>query len=209
MHTERVTHSSGVVNGKIYVIGGLSGLLARLSNVEEYNPATDTWTGKKEIPTPREGIAVSAVGGKIYAIGGWANGHSSVVEEYNPATNTWTKKASMPTARSYLSTSVVDGKIYAIGGSSNIPGIAISPMEMYDPETDTWTTKADIPTSRTQLSTSAVNGKIYAIGGAKRNLQAVGPPVAGLSSLEAYDTGFKSVKARGKLPITWGEIKSR
>lgn len=88
--------------------------------VEEYDPATDTWTKKTDMPTPRSSIATAVVNGKIYVIGGWDGGRPvSTVEEYDPLANRWKKKADMLTPRGGVSTSVVNGKIYAIGGSKN------------------------------------------------------------------------------------------
>lgn len=55
------------------------------STVEEYDPVTDTWTEKVNMPTPRISLSTSVVNGKIYAIGGW-NGDQfilSTVEEYD------------------------------------------------------------------------------------------------------------------------------
>ena len=77
-----------------------------------------TWTKKADMPTGRNSLSTAEVNGKIYAIGGTADGDSgtSAVEEYNMVTDTWTKKADMPTPRASLSTSVANGKIYAIGG---------------------------------------------------------------------------------------------
>jgi len=176
--------SSSVVNGKIYAFGGASRYKdPPLSTVEEYDPATDTWTRKADMPTARACVSTSAVNGKIYAIGGtpcnpWYRGLSTV-EEYDPATDTWTKKADMPTGRTYFSTSVVNGQIYAIGGLTTRNN-HLSPVEEYDPATDTWTRKADMPTARSGLATSVVNGKIYAIGG-----WAVGS--TNLSTVEEYD----------------------
>ncbi|MBM3235772.1 sigma-70 family RNA polymerase sigma factor [Candidatus Poribacteria bacterium] len=167
MPTARNGYAS-TVNGNIYVIGGGNG--PAIAAVEEYDPATDTWRKKADMPAARESLSISAVNGKIYAIGGfqvWPEALSTV-EEYNPATDTWTKKANMPTARWSLSTSVVDGKIYAIGGITTV-GAVLSTVEEYDLATDTWTKKADMPTARWVLSTSTVNKKIYAIGGALNN----------------------------------------
>lgn len=87
MPTPRAHLSASAVNGKIYAIGGaiLQGLaLIPLSTVEEYNPATDTWTRKADMPTARGFLSASAVNGKIYAIGGWKpDVHLSTVEEYD------------------------------------------------------------------------------------------------------------------------------
>jgi hypothetical protein len=157
------------VNGKIYAIGGALAFDGTvLSTVEEYDPATDTWKKKADMPTARACLSTSVVNGKIYAIGGtlskpWSQA-TSIVEEYDPMTGTWVPKSDIPTRRSYFSTCVLNERIYAIGGfTSNY--IALSSMEQYNPVMDTWTTAVDMPTPRWGLCTSAVNGKIYAIGG--------------------------------------------
>ena len=115
--------------GKIFAIGGqirvepdVFGDLT-LSKVEMYNPETDTWERRANMPTARSAASTSVVDGKIYAIGGeqvekvkaykgWINKVKDLptVEMYNPETDTWERKEDMPTARAYLSTSVMDGK---------------------------------------------------------------------------------------------------
>jgi hypothetical protein len=51
MPTPRTEFGVATVNNKIYAIGGYSGSVLR--TVEEYDPATDTWTRKADMPTPR------------------------------------------------------------------------------------------------------------------------------------------------------------
>jgi N-acetylneuraminic acid mutarotase len=136
MPTARSTHSTGVVDGKIYVIGGMVGSptpWTGLSVVEVYDPATDIWTRKADMPTRRLCHAVSAVDGKIYLMGGSTSnsGALATLEEYDPITDTWTRKADMPTARWGLSSSVVDGKIYAVGGAL-ASNVAVPTVEEYD-----------------------------------------------------------------------------
>ena len=101
MPTARVHLRSGVINERIFAIGGccLSGG-TRLNNFEEYNPSNNTWTIKPAMPSRRLGPAVGVVDGKIYVIGGEPNGPPvNTVEAYDPITETWTTKAPMPTAR--------------------------------------------------------------------------------------------------------------
>ena len=43
---------------------------ADFANIEVYDPATNTWAKKADIPTRRGALAVSEVNGKIYVIGG-------------------------------------------------------------------------------------------------------------------------------------------
>jgi len=126
------------VNGKIYLMGGVRGGFLHdpaISMVEEYDPATDTWTPKNDMPTARSGLSLSAAGGKIYAIGGGTYNMTafSTVEEYDPATDSWTTKPDMPTGRLGLSAAIVNGRIYAIGGARNFyPGTGMSTVEEYD-----------------------------------------------------------------------------
>jgi RNA polymerase sigma factor (sigma-70 family) len=199
MPTGRMNLSTSMVNGKIYAIGGnLGGATAphSASTMEEYDPATDTWTTKADMPTARFGLSTSVASGKIYVFGGSLDHPSnrfSAVEEYDPATDTWTTKADMPTPRHGLSTSAVNGKIYAIGGWPEGPHHT-STVEEYDPATNTWTTKADMPTSRFGLSTSVVNGKIYAFGGAR---DCVTPA---FSTVEEYDPVTDTWTTKADMP---------
>ena len=41
-----------------------------LSTVEEYDPNTDKWTQKADMPNPRSGMAAAEFRNKIYLIGG-------------------------------------------------------------------------------------------------------------------------------------------
>ena len=95
------------------VIGGIGG-----DNVNEaYDPATNTWTTKAPMPTPRYDVTAGVVSGIIYVIGGTDSGNVlSTVEAYDPARNIWIGKAPMPTARGSHTSTVVNGIIYTIGG---------------------------------------------------------------------------------------------
>ncbi len=198
MLTGRWLLSTSVVNGIIYAIGGSPYVTSdseAVSTVEAYDPTTNTWTTKTNMPTKRWYLSTSVVGGKIYAIGGGKSNPItalSVVEEYDPATDSWTTKASMPTPRWGLATSVVNGKIYAIGGQTAAEQ-ACTTVEEYDPATDTWTKKADMSGKRTHFSSSVVNGIIYAIGGASA-------PGSCLSRVEMYNPDIDTWTTMTNMP---------
>jgi N-acetylneuraminic acid mutarotase len=184
MPTIRSDFSTCVVDGKIFVIGGSLQLEMdeygdqSLSTVEMYDPETDAWAGKANMPTVRSNVSVSVVDGKIYAIGGskmkkiqvprgFRTGSEELptVEMYDPATDTWTQKADMPTPRK-TKTCVVDSKIYAIGGwlTTNEQS-QLDTVEVYDPATDTWAKAQSMNHARCSAAISVVNGEIYAVGG--------------------------------------------
>ena len=187
MPTARSCFSTSVVDAKIFAIGGRV-LLERdefgdteLSTVEMYDPETDTWERKANMPTARSGVSVSVVDGKIYAIGGetikkiayhksWTNETKELptVEMYDPVTDTWTQKADMPTPRK-TKTCIVDGKIYAIGGSgfdlTSNNHWQLAAVEVYDPTTDAWAKAKSMNHTRYDAALSVVNGEIYAMGG--------------------------------------------
>jgi len=200
MPTARNELAAAVVDGKIYVIGGVSAG----DKVEIYDPVTDTWSTAAPMPTKRIAMGATAVNGKIYVVGGCAEGSPdpcdglATLEIYDPATDTWTTGAPMSTGRDGLGVAALDGKIYAVGGSDGNTPIASG--EVYDPATNSWTPIASMPTARTQLRLAAVNGLLYAIGGEAR----IDGKVTVLSTVEIYDPTIDSwtsappmIEARG------------
>ena len=166
--------SAGTVNDKIYVIGGSTSIFGSghvVGSVYEYNPVSDSWMGKSNIPTPLMFATSAVVNGKIYVIGGCPFGLNSAyksVYEYDSATDTWAQKSDMPTARFLASATAVDGKIYVFGGMPNLYGNGFSTVEVYDPSADTWNVKENMPIPRCAHSSSAVNGYIYIFSGGER-----------------------------------------
>jgi N-acetylneuraminic acid mutarotase len=131
-----------------------------------YNPATDTWIRKGDMPQGiYTGCFTGVVDGKIYVVGG--DGRGKRVDEYDPITDTWVQKSDMPTFTTDQSTCVLDEKIYVIGGETGPPPTypGMTNVNLYDPAMDTWKTAYDMPTGRSGLRSSGVNGKIYVIGG--------------------------------------------
>ncbi len=64
-----------VLNGKIYVVGGLLSPNTGFSaHFESYDPANDAWTLLRPLPEARHHIALSAVKGLLYGVGGFTGG---------------------------------------------------------------------------------------------------------------------------------------
>jgi N-acetylneuraminic acid mutarotase len=83
-----------VVDGKIYVIGGVGAVSEELgaetyflSDVMKYDPAIDIWTKEGDLRVPRTALSASVVAGRIYVIGGHEVKVEPIttVEAYQPA----------------------------------------------------------------------------------------------------------------------------
>lgn len=110
--------TAAVVNNRIYVISGRWST-GNVGTVEEYDPATNAWTPRASIPTPRSGITSGVIEGKIHVTAGEGHPSGATIsshEVYDPATDTWATFPSMPTARHGLASGVVNGRWYVIGG---------------------------------------------------------------------------------------------
>jgi len=171
--------------GKLYVFGGLAPGWKPKGLVYEYDPGSDTWTKKKNMPLPSHHLALAEIQGKIYAIGGFKFPDSGPtawqpidnVWEYDPAADSWKALAPLPTKRGSANAVVVDGKIYVIGGAGLHPGSketvvhparphrALGTNEVYDPATKKWETRSTMPTARNHAAAGNVGNKIYVLGG--------------------------------------------
>jgi N-acetylneuraminic acid mutarotase len=70
------------IGGKLYVAGGWDGVSTTWLT-EAYNPATNKWTERADMLTPRHSAAAAAVNGRLYVIGG-VGGSGRVNEMYQP-----------------------------------------------------------------------------------------------------------------------------
>jgi N-acetylneuraminic acid mutarotase len=185
--TSRTTMGAGVVGGKLHVVGGCIDSDCRIgitNRLEVYDPATNTWTTRAPIPTPRANFAVGVIEDKLYVVGGFpacppCEPQFATLEVYDPVSDTWVTKAPMPTAREALAAGAIDGKLYAVGGFIRPGNVYTGVLEVYDPTTNTWATAAPMPTSRELLAVGVIDGKLYAVGGA--NATGI------LDALEVYD----------------------
>ena len=177
MPTPRADAKAAVVNDTIFVFGGFSAKEDHVAlrkypvSVEAYNPRTDTWIPKQDMPVSRVLFDVGVVGEKVYIIGGATRidgERIGRVDVYNPATDTWVKGQEMPTPRENLSVRVVGNRIYATGGRG-WPQIRLGPyltvIEEYDSTSRQWRKKSDMLDTRDSFASVVVTDSIYLIGG--------------------------------------------
>ncbi|NWL89547.1 hypothetical protein DMN77_18525 [Paenibacillus sp. 79R4] len=176
----RMGAAAVTVNGKIYVFGGASDSNQafkgkKQKNTYEYDPSTNIWVKKTDMPTARAGLSAVVYNNKVYVIGGYLDVGTTLqrtnkVEVYDPSTDTWTEVANMPTARSWASAVTFNDKIYVFGGGKNAnsngtQNTALATVECYDPNTNEWTTKKDMPFTGNGAVAAVVQNKVYIFGG--------------------------------------------
>ncbi|MDE0425151.1 MAG: hypothetical protein OXN25_09805 [Candidatus Poribacteria bacterium] len=211
MPVSRIGFDLGVIAGRVYLIGGSTGVGAEhevaMSRVDVYNPATDMWGKAPDMPTRRDPDNVAVVNNSLYVIGGWppaAAGRQilTVIEAYDPINHQWEKKQDMLAAKFGFSTIVIGDEIYLIGGvpGLHIPRQYLATVDVYHPRTETWRDIPSLPVPMRPFGAVAVNGKIYVFGG-------VGEGWEFFPDVLVFDTGFRAVEATGKLLTRWGGVK--
>ena len=170
------------VQGKLYVAGGQSTATSAggscLKTLFVYDPATNSWTRKADMPE-RGCIGVQAnVLGQLYVFSLYT-GRGALFASYNPKTNKWVRRplnGFQGNHQGYPVGGAINGKFYLTGGRGR-------ELDVYDPATRMWTAKSPIPTEVAGASAAVVHGKLFVAGGVvDQNGLAVSTDV-----VEAYD----------------------
>ena len=176
MPTARDTLQANVVNGKIYLVGGILSIdiqsvvdLKAAALNEVYDVNTDSWTTKQPLLYPVYGYASAVANSKIYVMGGANHTEpTNLTQIYDTEKDAWIFGPSLQTAVSGAAAGATTGirapeRIYVIGGAPNIEATNVN--QVYDPQNNTWALGEPMPTARSHLAIAVVNDQLYAIGG--------------------------------------------
>ena len=138
MPTKRGALALGVIDNKIYAVGGVGWNKKNTIVTEVYDPQTDKWNILSRIITPRDHLAVGVHKNKLYAVAGRINGNYGINlginEVYDPKEDSWSRKTAIPTYRSGISAVTLKNKIYVFGGESKKK--TFDENERFDPITE-------------------------------------------------------------------------
>lgn len=187
------TNGAGVLKGKIYVTGGYSdgGTQSPWPTVYLYDPATNTWTRKRDMPTvngepgrqyPAGGGVTGVIGGKLYVVSGCfledptygliGQACNPLFLRYNAATDRWVilpPPFTHPIPGEINDPSiggVIDGKFYVMAGSSSTTEAHFA---VYDPATNKWTSRTPLGQERQGAASAVLGSKLYVMGGLRFN----------------------------------------
>jgi len=160
------SNGAGVIGGKIYISGGLSGYKEYRSSLYVYNPATNTWTQKRDMPNSSFRGVTGVSNNLLYVATGCDQEDCLFYEQtalyrYNPVTDRWTRLASPPTANGLGSGGFIGGKFYVTRGGGE--------LDVYDPATNQWTSRARMPLPQWRAAGVTMSAKLYVIGGYQTN----------------------------------------
>lgn len=145
------------VNDKIYFGAGqvpISGGSSILTDWWEYNPGTNAWTQKKELPFGSIIMPHAlTIGTKGYL--GASEFSSNSFWEYDATSDTWKSLSNYPGNKNlYSSSFTINGKAYVVAGTGN-------ECWEFDPANNTWTQRTSHPYNRTGGIGFAIGNKGY------------------------------------------------
>jgi len=153
--------SSETYNNKIYVMNGWLN-----SNVEIFDPATNTVTNGATNPYYAGNAGSAVYNGKIYVFGGSGLNNTSTYtytnkfQYYDITANTWNTLPDMPVAKETKG-KIVNDKLYVIGGFN---GTNSNKINVFNLTTNTWTDEYTMPVGVSAHSVAVQNDKIFIVG---------------------------------------------
>lgn len=121
-----VDGTASVIDDKIYVIGGGTGLTLPMDPVQAEVFDGKMWEAIEDMPIPVLHHISVVHDNKILVFGGDRGAYSHVIgyptnliQEYDPATNTWRRMQGMPFNRSAMTGEKVGNYLYLMGGYSS------------------------------------------------------------------------------------------
>jgi N-acetylneuraminic acid mutarotase len=192
------TNGAGVINGKIYVSGGVASFHNHRRELHVYDPATNTWTRKHDMPHPTWRGVTGVINNQLYVLPGCEQEDRDECHllvpfgfyRYDPVSDQWTALPIPPSRRIDGVAGVIGGRFYVAGGSGGVN--AQTRVDVYDPVTNLWSTRAPMPRFRVKAAGATLKAKLHVIGG-------IDPDgITGKTSV--YDPATDTWSARAPMP---------
>lgn len=170
---------AAVVGGKIHFVGGTNRVAGAHNDPDQSDhyildtSGTGPWTTGPALPNPRNHMGATAIGDKIYVVGGQhrheeGTSNQTQVDVFDTSEGQWSRAADMPVGRGHISASTfaTDGRIFVVGGAENGgAGVPSSRVASYDPATDTWAELPSLPAGRKTPVAGAVGDVLVSATG--------------------------------------------
>eukprot|EP00102_Acyrthosiphon_pisum_P002195 XP_001943389.2 PREDICTED: kelch-like protein 17 isoform X2 [Acyrthosiphon pisum] len=168
MLVDRSFYGVGVIDDRIYAVGGDIIGDSQLSSAEVFDVSVQEWRFIPNMSTGRMNLGVAVLDNLLYVVGGYKYPFAlKSVECYDPTLNIWIPVTQMSTNRRGPGIGVLDGVIYAIGGDCQEydDSMYLKSVEAYTPITKVWSSIADMHLCRSDPRVVTFNGLLYVMGG--------------------------------------------
>lgn len=181
-------------NDKLYLVNGIQNghTDGYVSWLDEYDPATDTWTTLPDAPHQRDHVQAVVADNKIVVAGGRTTSNATgqtleltvpEVDVYDFATGEWsTLENDIPTMRAGTTSVVLGDKVIVIGGESGAMEAAHHQVEALNINTGEWDSLPSLNRGRHGTQAIVYDDKIYIAAGSGN--RGGGPE---LTSMEVYE----------------------
>ncbi|MFT5124709.1 MAG: N-acetylneuraminic acid mutarotase [Kiritimatiellia bacterium] len=166
----RVESPTAVVDGKLYLFGGFTSSLGASTQLDVYDPATDTWSRLKDMPTGVTHLNPAMDGKTIWFAGGFKGKHPGPVTDevwkYDVSSDRWVAGPALPEPRGGGGLAVVGRTLHFFGGYK--PDRQTDSGDHWSLSLDdgkAWEREADLPDPRGHVAAIALGGMVYALGG--------------------------------------------
>ncbi|NXP53716.1 KLH30 protein, partial [Heliornis fulica] len=187
----RTNHTSTVLNGEIYVIGGTT---VDVVEVERYDPYNKTWCAISPAPKYVSNFAAASCLGKLYLVGSCAVKYNALTLQcYNPVQDLWSLITS-PFIPKYLSAprcATLHGLIYLIGDNTK-------KVYVYNPEANIWQKVQLLHTLHENGGMVPLGGRLFVTGGYWKGMDG-----DYRVEMEVYDCEKDLWTQEGPLPCLW------
>jgi len=164
MPTARSEMTSTLLDGKIYVIGGIK-FLGSTDKVEAYDIKKDSWETLPNLPKKLNHIGIASDGKKVFVSGGFLNMRQTdfvkTLYAYDINEKTWNPLADMPNTRGAHFMICRNDQLHVIGGRQH------REIWTYTIASDSWNKNsiAPIPELRDHINVLQDNRHLYIVGG--------------------------------------------
>ncbi|XP_068277187.1 kelch-like protein 30 isoform X3 [Nyctibius grandis] len=187
----RTNHTSAVLNGEIYVIGGTT---VDAVEVERYDPYNKSWCAISPALKYVSNFAAASCSGKLYLVGSCAVKYNALTLQcYNPVQDLWSVITS-PFIPKYLSAprcATLHGLIYLIGDNTK-------KVYVYNPEANIWQKVQLLHMLHENGGMVPLGDRLFVTGGHWKGMDG-----DYRVEMEVYDCAKDRWTREGSLPCLW------
>jgi non-specific serine/threonine protein kinase len=159
-----------VLNGRIWMAGGLTPSHEATASTQFHDPAIDSWEQGPPLPEPVHHAMLVTYRNQLAVIGGFHSRDNDLLAVTSPRmllldNGKWEDGPPLRHPRAGGGAAVVGDEIVVVGGRTGNPEQLVTQTEVYDGTR--WRDAADIPVPGDHLAVTADSRYCYAVGGRK------------------------------------------